>query len=193
MNPKSEEHVVIVDPNGVYVAHLADHYTGAGLVVHASTSKSNAQVDVWGLAQRSILPHVVVANWYSEIGPQKKFYEGIRREVDYTMLSLFKNIQMMNQKMSHEPILMVCYTDNPEECLSELKYEQLDDVVHVIRHDGRNVAELIDKLDEIEQAAETSHSFDEVAALCSVADDNADSTCYINLSDYTPSTRRLTR
>jgi hypothetical protein len=150
----SQIHVILADYNYERMAEVAESLAGLGAVVHQCGNRIEAMGKYWLLYAEGILPRAVVASWLMDTPDSRAFFSAVGREVDHTSLALFSNVCRLDPAG-----ILICYSDDLPETVTELEHAGVADKVVVVRSclASQEVAGLI-KMDERSRLAASKTS-----------------------------------
>ena len=137
-------HVILADYDPTRREQVALGMEGPDILVHKCVDRIEALGKYWMLYSEGILPRAVVANWLMDTPESRSFFSAVGREVDHTSMSLFTNVSRLDPDG-----ILVCYTEDMPETVTELEHSAVADKVQVVRAEDapQEVARLL-RLDE---------------------------------------------
>ena len=152
MNPLNVIHVILADYDTDRRDLVAEGMLSPDILVHKCSDRIEALGKYWMLYAEGILPRAVVANWLMDTHESRSFFSAVGREVDHTSLALFVNVAKLDPHG-----ILVCYTDDMAETVTELEHSEVADKVQVVRMEDatQEVVKLL-RLDERSRTSKTS-------------------------------------
>ena len=127
MNTVHVIHVILADYDLERRELVAAGLEGPDILVHKCSDRIEALGKYWLLYAEGILPRAVVASWLMDTPASRSFFSAVGREVDHTSLALFTNVGRLDPDG-----ILVCYTDDMPETVTELEHSSVADKVQVV-------------------------------------------------------------
>lgn len=130
----NQVHVILADYDAERLEKVAGSLAKTGATVHRCRDRIEAMGKYWLLYAEGILPRAVVASWLMDTPESRAFFSAVGREVDHTSLALFVNVSRLDPAG-----ILVCYTCNMPETVTELENSSASDKVMVVRAEDAEV------------------------------------------------------